>query len=335
MLCKSIGTFIPVLLCTLLLSLNTTKAQTQPIVKPSGIFASAGWRDRDALASPVARGILVRVPWKTIEPEPGKFDFSAIETQRSAITQAGKQWSLAILAGINSPAWLTQTPHSALTMTLKARTRQGYEPLQIPCYWDVTVQARFKVLADALAGKYNADPTLALIYVPQMTSNGIEGHFNANANSDLLKAGLTPEKYISAAKSAATTFGLAFTQKPVAIEVHEILNDASIPGKIINELWNDPKLNHRVGAAMWWISGKDTYQPNLIKVLKTYPGDIYAQVIGRSDQKHRFPDGDYTRVFSQAKELGIRYVEVWEYELKQPQLQDALKQFNQTCLGEK
>jgi hypothetical protein len=311
-----------------LLPTITATAQTQGIAKPSGIFASSGWRDRDALASRNAKGMLIRVTWKQIEPSPGKFDFSEIQTQRQAITAAGKQWSLAILAGINAPAWLTLPPHNAQTMQIKARTRQGYQAMDMPCYWDQTVQQRIAILAGALAEKYNTDPTLALVYVPQMTSNGIEGHFNANVNSDLIRAGLTKERYVQAAKDAAKTFAMAFSLKPVAIEVHEILNDASIPQQIITDLWNEPSLNHRVGAAMWWLSGKDTYQADLLQVLKEYPGDIYAQVIGRSDQAHRFPNGDYTGIFTQAKQLGIRYIEVWEYELKQDHLTEALQQFN-------
>ncbi|HAI12755.1 MAG TPA: hypothetical protein DCM28_13690 [Phycisphaerales bacterium] len=318
-----------VLILPLMMLLTESNTGAESVQKPSGIFASAGWRDRKALNSDIAKGILVRVPWKTIEPQPGKFDLSSIELQKNAITHAGKQWSLAVLAGVNSPSWLTQKPFDTKTIRIKARTRgKGYVPVDMPCYWDQTVQDRLKKLAQALAEKYNDDPTLVLVYVPQMTSNGIEGHFNANRPADLRQAGLTGEKYIAAAKSAAKSFAMAFTQKAIAIEVHEILDDASIPEKIINDLWNDPSLNHRVGAGMWWLSGKGQYQSNLLKVLQKYPGDIYGQVIGRSDQTHRFPNGDYTAIFKQAKQLGIRYIEVWEYELKQPHLFNAMKQFN-------
>ncbi len=301
--------------------------------KPSGVFASSGWRDRHALSSNVINGILVRVPWKQIEPTPGQFDFQSIEMQRKAITAAGKQWSLAILAGPNAPAWLTAPPFNPSTITIKARTRaKGYIPTQMPCFWDETVQDRLKILADALAEKYNDDPTLVLVYVPQMTANGIEGHFNANWPDDLKKTGLTGEKFIAGATSAARHFANALTNKAIAIEVHEILGDATIPKQIITQLWEDPKLKQRVGAAMWWISGKTQYQPALIKVLKNFPGDIYAQVIGRSDQTHRFPDGDYTAVFTQARELGIRYVEVWEYELKTDRFDRVFEQFNEDTL---
>jgi hypothetical protein len=320
------------LLLCIIVSISTfAQAQSTDIDKPSGVFASAGWRDPDALNSNMIKGILVRVPWKQIEPKPGQFDFQSIQMQRQAITKTGKQWSLAVLAGPNAPSWLTENPYAASTMTIKARTRaKGYVPMQMPCFWDQTVQDRLKVLANALAEQFGKDPSLVLVYVPQMTSNGIEGHFNANWPDDLKNAGLTGEKFIEGATSAARTFANAFSNKAVAIEVHEILGEASIPKTIINTLWNDPTLDHRVGAAMWWISGKDDYQRDLIKVLKDFKGDIYAQVIGRSDQTHRFPNGDYASVFKQARELGIRYVEVWEYELKTNRHDPLFKAFNES-----
>jgi len=150
-----------------------------------------------------------------------------------------------------------------------------------------------------------------------------------------------------------------------------------VPETIIYDLWNDPTLEYRVGAGMWWISGKTSYQPDLVAVLSDFPGDIYGQVIGKSGEgpwkpntsyrrrdirmpdpqlltnafryevivagesgdtqpdwpttngatvedgtvvwkcrSSRFEGGDYTSVFAQAKEIGMRYIEPWEWEFK-------------------
>ena len=63
--------------------------------------------------------------------------------------------------------------------------------------------------------------------------------------------------------------------------------------------------------------------------MRAFPGDLYAQVIGRSDQSDRFQDGDYANVFAQAKELGIRYIEPWEMELTYHTHDALLEDFNQ------
>ena len=185
------------------------------------------------------------------------------------------------------------------------------------------------VLAQALGRKYNDDESLALVYVPQMTANGSEGHFNGTPYQSLRDQGFTSARWVTASTTASRMFAKAFSKKPIAFEVHEMVGDAAIPKQIMDELWADKTLDHRVGVGVWWLSGKEKYQSKLLKVLKQYPGDIYAQVIGRSDQTRRFANGDYSTVFKQAQELGIRYIEVWEYELKNDDLKEQIKAFNE------
>ena len=89
---------------------------------------------------------------------------------------------------------------------------------------------------------------------------------------------------------------------------------SEIPVYIMNELWGDPSLQYRVGVVMWWISGDDSgFQADLLAAMEKYPGDIYAQVVGRPDQVNCFSNG-YAAVFEQARRLGVRYIEPWDYE---------------------
>jgi hypothetical protein len=82
---------------------------------------------------------------------------------------------------------------------------------------------------------------------------------------------------------------------------------------------------------MWWISGKIDYQSDLVRAIERFPGDIYGQVIGRSDQAYRFPGGDYSAVFEQAEELGMRYIELWNYEFENHTHDGQLEAFNIYC----
>ena len=91
-----------------------------------------------------------------------------------------------------------------------------------------------------------------------MTANGIEGHFNGVSETVLINAGFTADKWVNAVKSTAVNFAMAFPDKAIAVEVHDLINDSAIPNQIITDLWNDSSLNQRVGAAIWWISGKTT-----------------------------------------------------------------------------
>lgn len=295
----------------------------ETLEKPTGIYSSSISRG-EALANEHALGALIRVKWNELEPSPGEFNWALIEDQINNMDDfsEGKLWSLAIIAGKESPQWLYDEAEFFVVNSMLGE-------ISIPKYWDPQVQHRLQELALALAYEYGDDPRMSLVYLPQMTSNGVEGHFNGVPISTLEAAGMTPDNWITAVTSAATSFALALPNKAIAVEVHTLLGDSFIAESIINHLWDDPALGQRVGAAMWWLSGKESYQSELLDALREFPGDIYAQVIGRSDQPDRFLNGDYATLFTQAKELGIRYIEPWEMELSYHTHDQLFEDFNQ------
>ena len=294
-----------------------------PITKPKGLYTSS-FGNETALDNDQVNGSLIRVKWSEIEPNKGIYDFSGIEQFREIIKERNLKWSLGILAGGDSPLWLTESigadyfEINGINNTVK----------RIPKIWDTRVNDRLTLLAEALSDEYNEDEDLVLVYVPQMTTNGIEGHFNGVTTDELLDAGLTAENWVNGVKETARIFANAFTKKAIAVEVHDIMEDTSIPNRIMTDLWNEPSLNHRVGAAMWWISGKNIYQPNLVNALIDFPGDIYSQAIGRSDQFSRFENNDYRTIFEQAQTIGIRYMELWEYEFVNNTFPQEFERFN-------
>jgi hypothetical protein len=278
------------------------------VVKPVGTFASTP--RGGILAHPQLRGVLVRVDWRSIEPQPGQFDLRVIDEQLAPVRAAGVAWSLAVGAGgPGSPAWLMDDLGAAQF----AYTFRG-TPMRLPLFWDSVVQQRLSVLAQRLGQAYGKDAGLKLVYVPQMTANGIEGHLNGVDMASLRSAGYTDDRWVEAALSVSREFATAFPDKALAFEVHEIDRSATVPQRILDGLWSDETLGRRVGAAMWWISGRTDYQTALIGVLQNWQGELYGQVIARSDQNSQFGNSDYASVFSQAKQLRMRYIEPWEYD---------------------
>ena len=281
--------------------------------KPHGTFASSGAFDQTIYEHSELKGVLVRVLWSEIEPSPGVFNFTAVNRQIAAVEQNGKPWSLAVIGGgLGSPEWLTGEL-GAPYFDYSFRGESGYH---LPHFWNATVQGRLAEMAQALGTEYGSNPNLALVYVTQMTSNGIEGHLQGVDMNGFTSAGYTDQRWIDASCQVARAFAAAFPEQPLAFEVHNINGAATVPKQIINTLWNDASLEHRVGAAIWWISGRTSYQSELIEELKAFPGDVYGQVIARSDQTERIEAGTLASVFSQAREIGMRYIEPWEYEFK-------------------
>ncbi|WP_309399184.1 beta-galactosidase [Cerasicoccus maritimus] len=281
--------------------------------KPYGIFSSAGAANDQIYENPQLRGVLIRVTWAQLEPTPGNYDFSALDLQVAKVESYGKQWSLASPAGgVGTPDWLMDEL-GADYIDYSFRGVPGY---RLPLIWDPVVQARLKQLAEALAERYNDSESLKLVYVSQMTSNGLEGHLQGVNMTTMSNAGYSDEKWVEASIANARNFALAFTNKALAFEVHDINGSHEPPMEILDALWSDPELEQRVGAAVWWVSGKDSYQADLLAALADYPGDIYGQVIGNSGQPERFSNEDYLSALAQTKALGMRYLEPWDYEFR-------------------
>ena len=304
------------------------------VEKPFGTFSSM--ITPKSAAHPLCKGLLIRTTWTELEPSKGKFDFSDIDRQietaeRNSSNKKDLVFSLAISAGLggksdkpNYPLWLVE--EGVQTMPIKFRAKDG----RVPKMWDPVFQKRLKILADAVSKKFARDKRLKLVYVPQATANGIEGHFNGNSYSDLEKNGLNEKTWVSAVKQAAMSFADSFPTCAIAIEVHEVLGSYKIPMKILTDLNKDRKYGDRIGAGMWWLSGGVKYQPDLVEALKKYSGDIYGQVIGNSSQPYRFGDKseDYRKVFEQAIELNVRYLEVWNFEFDHKTQDGNIEKFN-------
>ena len=324
-----------------------------------------------AIANTNARGALIRVRWSDIEPTAdGDVVFDKASDPRSEIFKtsldalvaargAAAKYSLAIIAGPSAPEWLKAECALKVKCENLSITFRGEAKL-VPRAWDPYVQQRLEVLAQKVAAKLKSDARLELVYVPQMSANGVEGHFNGNTKESLERQGMSAENWTSASVAIARSFARAFDNKALAFEVHDVLDSHTIPEAILRRLWEAPETQGRVGAAMWWINGQLNYQPKLVEVLKNFPGDKYGQIIGNSSQDcnpnltctdnmgaqwsnyGRYgiegQGGGFASVFAQAKELRMRYIEPWNYEFetwnesgtdpKRQKIAQAIKDFN-------
>ncbi|MGH1335032.1 MAG: T9SS type A sorting domain-containing protein [Aureispira sp.] len=314
--------FIILLLTTI--GLSSIKAQN--IYKPTGCSGSSGPNVSTAiLQHSQDRYQLVSVKWSDIETSPGVFSWTVLQSKINTVKNYNKKYALAVIAGgPGSPDWLMDSLNAPYMNYLF----RGTISYRLPLWWDVIVQQRLSFMISALGTQFASDTSLALVYVTQMTANGIEGHLNGISIPTLSNNGFTATNWINAVKQTAYYYAASFPAKAIAIEVHDIDGASIIPSTIINDLYNDSSLCQRVGAALWWLSGKTTYQPNLLTVLQNFPGDKYAQFIARSDQPERFKDSSITTVFTQAKQLGVRYIEPWLYEYQNNTVDSLLQDFN-------
>tara|TARA_Y100000768_G_scaffold389046_1_gene391698 strand:+ start:156505 stop:157854 length:1350 start_codon:yes stop_codon:yes gene_type:complete len=302
------------------------------VMKPLGVYSSnlsGSNTNNPVVKHEQSNGVLIRVTWNEVEPRDDQFDFSSIDEKIAIINQnKGNKdfyYTLAISAGCGErgdsgyPAWMDGRSDIA-KWTIKFRSNLCQS---MPKGWDDNYLAELEELASELAKKYKADKNLKMIYVPQATGNGIEGHFNGNFNpndrmdwSPLTSQGLSKETWKYAMKEAAVIFAQAFEDRAVALELHTIIDRADIPLEAINELYDDPRTGKRVGAAMWWLFGKDEEQ-ELAQGMTDFRGDVYGQVGANSTQPLRVGECDYSSLLDMAVQMGMRYIEPWDKEFKE------------------
>lgn len=308
----------------IVIALLSNSTFSQVIVKPIGSFAGTNGTNPAVLSHAETRGVLVTEKWANIEQTPGVYNFATLDNKINIVKAAGLKYSLAIPAGaFGSPDWLIDS----LNVGYHSFQYQN-QTWRLPLWWDSICSQKLTALITQMGNRYASDSMLSHVYVSQMTVNGVEGHLNGVVLSAFANDGFTNQKWITSAKATTYDFANSFPDKPIVFEVHEIDNDTIVPAAIMNDLTNDLDLCDRVGLGMWWISGKTTYQTDLIDFIYNFKGDKYAQVIGRSDQPQRFKDGLYSTVFTQAKLLNIRYIEPWPYEFQYQTNDSLIQDFN-------
>lgn len=314
------------LIILLFLTVITANVVAQTIYKPKGCSASIGpGVSATVLQHPQDRCHLLTLKWSDIETSPGVFTFTALQNQINMVKSYNKKYALAIASGgPGSPAWLINTLNAPYVDYLF----RGTTPYKLPLWWDTIVQQRISIMVTALGNQFASDTSLALVYVTQMSANGNEGHLNGINMDTMYNHGFTPAKWINAAKQTTYYYANSFPDKAIAFEVHEVDTSAIIPSTIINDLYNDASLCKRVGAATWWLSGKTTYQTDLLTVLQNFKGDKYAQMIAKSSEPERFKDSLIATAFAQAKQLNIRYIEPWLWEYSNNTINPLLNNFN-------
>jgi hypothetical protein len=237
--------FVFALVCLLL----SSQLHAQEIARPRGCSATTGPGVSEVvLQHPESRYTLIVTRWADIEPLPGVFSFSVLQQNINLVKSYNKKYALAVLmGGPGSPAWLIDSLHVPFVNYLF----RGVTPYRLPLWCDSTVQNRIATMVNAVANQFRDDPSLALVYITQMTANGIEGHLQY-VNMDTMRLnGYTEQRWIDAAIQTARAFANAFPTKPLAFELHEIENSAYIPITIMNRLYSDTSLQRRVGEAIW------------------------------------------------------------------------------------
>jgi len=303
------------------ISINSSYAKNN-IVKPTGVYAKYSGK-RSILRNEDIDGFLITVKWNELENIEGEYDFSIIDSKIKKIEFYNKSWALAVRAGPHSPKYLKRKAEFFLYNAPNGAKK-------IPNYWDGNSQESIRRLMVVLARRYNHNPYLKLVYVPQMTPDGVSSKFKTikEPYKELYDAGFTKDKWIASIVESSIYTATSFSNKAIAVEIQEVAGDHETAIEILRTLYNDKNIGDQIGASLWWLSGDIDKQKDLFEILKNYQGDKYVHISGNSSQSWKYGYRGFHYIFWQAKELGARYIEIDNYELKNESSEKHIKSFN-------
>lgn len=300
---------------------------------PHGIFISGGrYQSPQVLSYPFVDGALLRVGWSELEPAPGQYDWAYLDSEIRKVKRAGKKYTLAIVGGPSSPSWLYDSYHAAsFTFSISSPYAPGLRDrrLTIPVPWDPVFLSKWTEMVKAIGERYRNDPDLALVHITGSSANGFELMLPyARANSRIQASipdwhdyGFSKAKFISAWERIIDAYIHAFPGKYLDFEIHDVLNDDSIPAQLVKYgISKDPG---RFGPFGAWLNNRgQRWTQRLRHIMARTPGRPYCdyQLIGnQTRQAWRLGPGGLKGTLESGLSDGCQYFEVWEIDIRNPE----------------
>jgi PKD repeat protein len=199
----------------------STTATVQGVYTPStGIYALGTPNQlfpKSVFSNPNVDGIAVRATWNALETADGVYNWSFLDTEFAAATNAGKKVSLSIAAGVGTPSWVyTEGAKSFSFVDPSSGLTQ-----KIPLPWDPVFQQKWENFIVALGQRYGSNPALshvALTGVDQSTAETMLPHSAADV-TNWQAAGYTRARVEAAWQAIADTWSRAFAGKQIVMEM--------------------------------------------------------------------------------------------------------------------
>jgi hypothetical protein len=194
----------------------------------------SGRVDPGVAANPNVTGVLLRYNWQDVEGADGVFDWSTIDNEVGLAAAAGKQASISVVAGFQSPSFVYAAGARPFSFMWD---RGSFGPtactlVQMPVPWDPVFQAKWAGFVAAFGAHYNSNPTVAHVVLTGFNSKTPELYLPTSVNAPInvngqkctslndianwQAAGYTRTKAEAAWNAIAAEFHTAFPDKPFA-----------------------------------------------------------------------------------------------------------------------
>jgi hypothetical protein len=187
--------------------------------------------DRAVLNSTNIDGVLMELPWSTIEPSEGSFNWSALDAVLAQAASVGKRVSVIFGAGWQTPSWVYADGAQKFNFIWEQTTwgPKLCSVTSIPVPWDAVYLAKWQTLVEAAGARYDSNSTVASVKITGLNSKTQEIFLPRSVNktitsgstscvsyddlADWQAVGYTSLKAEAAWQSVIQIFVAAFPQK--------------------------------------------------------------------------------------------------------------------------
>jgi Beta-galactosidase len=172
-------------------------------------------------------GVCLHVPWREIEKEAGKADFSAVDNFVAVLRDIGMKYQLCFKPGATTPAFVYAEGAQAFETRVMNPHRPNFgEAIVIPVPWDPTYQRHFSRIIAELGERYASDPLCVSVVLTSANSLSAEMHL-PKTREDLAKwkaLGNYQEKLLNVYKKYTDEWAKAFPRQEVSLHLSKVLD---------------------------------------------------------------------------------------------------------------
>lgn len=185
----------------LLIVLGLTDAQAVEVKQPKGYYIMQAVSNQNVsdtkLKSVKNAGIVIRVSWAKLNPAPGKYNWSFLDSQIARCKKYNKQYILSIYTGSNAPSWITGIKFGP----------NKYKLAPLP--WSESMLTAYEQMVSDVGKRLNSDPLLVGVEIggPTCPDMSIEMHFTNNVER---QKGYSIQAMINAWNRAGSACAKAF-----------------------------------------------------------------------------------------------------------------------------
>lgn len=302
---------------------------------PEGIFVSSGPTtaggahsiQKEDVQKEFVAGVLVRAPWSDLEPSPGVYDFSILDNELARAEEYNTLVTLAIVNGPNAPGWLAA---QGVQMIPFLDFSDGQQKM-LPLLWDAKYLNYWKNFIAALGARYNSHPRIALVHITNATGNGFEMQLPEKTEviAPWEDVGYSEDNVIDSWQQVIDAFGFAFPDKPLDFDVHPVLRSDTVAQTLVT--YANSALSDQFGVfAAWWSQDNaNTAYPEMNRLLVQAAAGTFGMVqmvCSETENPGCMGEGGMTQSVSQALQNGIRYLEVWNQDIRNSAFQSLWTQ---------